>query len=472
MSLRTRLLIAVLGLLAIGFAGAGIVIYHLVESSLIARVDNSFPLTASIGKRPRPPAAATSPPNTDIFSRAISTVLRARDGHVLLERIDSRAPLPADVIATRPTSHQVRSLTYRGHHVRVLFDRSADGRSVVVAVPLDDVDSTLSRLLRAELIVSAAVLAALAALGWWVLTVGLRPLDRIAGTADAITSGDLTRRVPTGSPRTEIGRVAVALNTMLVQIEAALAQSRASERRLRQFVADASHELRTPLTSIRGYAELFRRGAAHRPDDAATAMRRIEEQSTRMTRLVDDLLQLAHLDEEQPLQISEVDLSRLVTTAVRDAREVGGLTITSTVESGVMVDGDEVRLRQVIDNLLTNIRMHTPEGTRASVMLRVEDDEAVLEVSDTGPGIPAEHAGQVFERFYRADASRSRDAGGSGLGLAIVASTIHAHDGRVHVETSAGTGATFRVHVPCRRGGHPPADSASHSEAARWPRSR
>jgi two-component system OmpR family sensor kinase len=178
-------------------------------------------------------------------------------------------------------------------------------------------------------------------------------------------------------------------------------------------------------------------------------MRRIEEQSTRMTRLVDDLLQLAHLDEEQPLQISEVDLSQLVATAVRDAREVGRLTITSAVESGVAVDGDEVRLRQVVDNLLTNIRMHTPEGTRASVKLRTEGGEAVLEVSDTGPGIPAEHAGQVFERFYRADASRSRQAGGSGLGLAIVASTIHAHGGRVLVETAAGRGATFRAYLPC-----------------------
>jgi two-component system OmpR family sensor kinase len=343
---------------------------------------------------------------------------------------------------------------------------------VVVAVPLDDVDSTLSRLLRAELIVSAAMLAALAALGWSVLTVGLRPLDRIAGTADAITSGDLTRRVPTGSPRTELGRVAVALNTMLVQIEAALAQSRASERRLRQFVADASHELRTPLTSIRGYAELFRRGAAGRPADAATAIRRIEEQSTRMTRLVDDLLELAHLDEEQPLQISRVDLSRLVTTAVRDAREVGRLTITSAVESGVSVDGDEVRLRQVIDNLLTNIRMHTPEETRASVTLRVRDGEAALEVSDDGPGIPAEHAGQVFERFYRADASRSRDAGGSGLGLAIVASTIQAHGGRVDVESGVGTGTAFRLHLPCRRRDHATAEFASHVDGARRPRPR
>ena len=448
MSLRTRLLIAVLALLAIGFAGAGTIIYHLVQSSLIARVDNSFPLTASVGRRLRPPLR-TSPPSTDIFSRAISTVLRAPDGHILLKRIDSRAPLPTNVIAARPTRRQARSLTYRGHHVRVLFDRSPAGRSVVVAVPLDDVDSTLSRLLRAELIVSAAVLAALAALGWWVLTVGLRPLDRIAGTADAITSGDLTRRVPAGSPRTEIGRVAVALNTMLVQIEAALAQSRASERRLRQFVADASHELRTPLTSIRGYAELFRRGAAERPADAATAMRRIEEQSTRMTRLVDDLLQLAHLDEEQPLQISEVDLSRVVTSAVRDACEVGGLNITPAVESGVIVHGDDLRLRQVIDNLLTNIRVHTPEGTRGGVTLRVENDEAVLEVSDTGPGISAKHAAQVFERFYRADPSRSRDAGGSGLGLAIVASTMSAHGGRVRVESAVDGGAVFRAYLPC-----------------------
>ncbi len=454
------MLIAVLGLLAIGFTAAGAVIYQLVESSLIARVDRSFPVTASAGQRLRPPPRS-SPPNGDIFSRKISLVVRARDGHLILKRIDPRAPLPANLIAAHPTSHQARSLSYRGHHVRVLLDRSADGGSVVIAVPLDDVDSTLSRLLRAELIVSTAVLAALAALGWWVLTVGLRPLDRIAGTADAITGGDLTRRVPTANPRTEIGRVAVALNTMLVRIEAALDQSRASEHRLRQFVADASHELRTPLTSIRGYAELFRRGAAERPADTATAMRRIEEQSTRMTRLVDDLLQLAHLDEEQPLQIATVDLSQLVTTAVHEARELGGLTITSAIDPGIIVEGDELRLRQVIDNLLTNIRIHTPEGTRAHVTLRLDKQQAVLEVGDDGPGILPEHASHLFERFYRADAARSRDAGGSGLGLAIVASTIHAHGGRVHVETTAGSGAVFRAHLPCRLHTEPPANSTN-----------
>ena len=442
-----RLLVAVLGMLAVGFTVAGTVIYRLVESSLIARVDRSFPIAATVGPRLRPPPRS-SPPSASIFNRSISIVVRARDGHLVLKQIDPRAPLsPADV-AARPTTRRARSVSFRGHHVRVLLDRSADGGSVVIAVPLDDVDSALARLLRAELIVSAAVLAALAALAWWVLTVGLRPLDRIAGTADAITSGDLARRVPTASPRTEIGRVAVALNTMLVQIEAALAQSRASERRLRQFVADASHELRTPLTSIRGYAELFRRGAAERPADAATAMRRIEEQSTRMTRLVDDLLQLAHLDEEQPLQICEVDLTRLVSTAVREAREAGGLTIISTLEPGVVVDGDESRLRQIIDNLLTNIRIHTPEGTRAHVTLRIDNRQAVLEVRDNGPGIPAEHAAHVFERFYRADAARSREAGGSGLGLAIVASTIHAHGGRVHLETAIDGGAIFRAHLP------------------------
>jgi two-component system OmpR family sensor kinase len=449
MSLRLRLLVAVLGMLVVGFTLAGIVIYHLVDSSLIARVDHSFPVAAIVDARLKPPPRS-SPPNASIFNRSISIVVRDHDGHLVVKQIDPRAPLPAADIAARPTTRTARSVTFGGHHVRVLRDRSADGGSVVIAVPLDDVDSTLSRLLRAELIVSAAVFAALAALAWWVLTVGLRPLDRIAATADAIAGGDLTRRVPTASPRTEIGRVAVALNAMLVQIEAALAQSRASERHLRQFVADASHELRTPLTSIRGYAELFRRGAAGRPADAATAMRRIEEQSTRMTRLVDDLLQLAHLDEEQPLQICEVDLTRLVGTAVREAREAGGLAVTSTLEPGIVVDGDESRLRQVIDNLLTNIRTHTPEGTRAHVTLRVDNRQAVLEVRDDGPGIPAEHAAHVFERFYRADASRSREAGGSGLGLAIVSSTIHAHGGGVRLETDPDSGAVFRAHLPLR----------------------
>jgi two-component system OmpR family sensor kinase len=449
MSLRMRLLVAVLGMLAVGFTVAGTVIYHLVESSLIARVDRSFPVAATVDRRLSPPPRS-SPPSASVFNRSISIVVRARDGHVVVKQIDPRVPLPAADIAAHPTTRTARSVTIRGHHVRVLLDRSADGGSVVIAVPLDDVDSTLSRLLRAELIVSAAVLAALAALAWWVLTVGLRPLDRIAGTADAITGGDLARRVPTANPRTEIGRVAIALNTMLVQIEAALGQSRASERRLRQFVADASHELRTPLTSIRGYAELFRRGAAERPADAATAMLRIEDQSTRMTRLVEDLLQLAHLDEEQPLQICEVDLTRLVSTTIREARDAGGLTITSALDPGVIVDGDESRLRRIIDNLLTNIRVHTPEGTRAHVTLRMDNRQAVLEVRDDGPGIPAEHAAHVFERFYRADASRSREAGGSGLGLAIVASTIHAHGGRVQLETGTDGGAVFVAHLPLR----------------------
>lgn len=449
MSLRTRLLVAVLGMLAVGFTVAGTVIYHLVESSLIARVDRSFPVAATVDRRLSPPPRS-SPPSASVFNRSISIVVRARDGRLVLKQIDPRAPLPAADIAAHPTTRKARSVTIRGHHVRVLLDRSADGGSIVIAVPLDDVDSTLSRLLQAELIVSAAVLAALAALAWWVLTVGLRPLDRIADTADAITGGDLARRVPAASPRTEIGRVAVALNTMLVQIEAALAQSRASERRLRQFVADASHELRTPLTSIRGYAELFRRGAAERPADAAIAMRRIEDQSTRMTRLVDDLLQLAHLDEEQPLQICEVELTRLVSTAVREAHEAGGLTITSALDPSVVIEGDELRLRQIIDNLLTNIRIHTPEGTRAHVTLRSDNRQAVLEVRDDGPGIPAEHAAHVFERFYRADASRSRAAGGSGLGLAIVASTIQAHGGRVHLETGNDGGAVFRAYLPLK----------------------
>ena len=199
MSLRSRLLIAVLGMLAVGFTVAGTVIYHLVESSLIARVDRSFPVAGTVGPRLKPPPRS-SPPSASVFNRSISIVVRDRDGHLVLKQIDPRAPLPAADIAARPTMRRARSVTIRGHHVRVLLDRSADGGSVVIAVPLDDVDSTLSRLLRAELIVSAAVLAALAALAWWVLTVGLRPLDRIAGTADAITGGDLARRVPTASP--------------------------------------------------------------------------------------------------------------------------------------------------------------------------------------------------------------------------------------------------------------------------------
>jgi two-component system OmpR family sensor kinase len=236
---------------------------------------------------------------------------------------------------------------------------------------------------------------------------------------------------------------------MLGTIEASFAEREESERRLRQFVADASHELQTPLTSVRGYAELFRRGAADRPEDLGNAMRRIEAESERMGMLVDDLLLLAHLDQKRPMARGEVDLRAITHDLVGDAQVVDpGRPLTFVAPEPVVIDGDEQRLKQVVANLLSNARTHTPPGTPVTVGVRREGDEAIIEVADRGPGMTAEQAARVFERFFRADPSRARASGGSGLGLSIVSAIAEAHGGRVEIATSPGDGATFRVRLP------------------------
>jgi two-component system, OmpR family, sensor kinase len=236
---------------------------------------------------------------------------------------------------------------------------------------------------------------------------------------------------------------------MLGQIEVAFAERTASEARLRRFVADAAHELRTPLTSIRGYAELFRRGASTRPDDLAKTMLRIEEGAARMGVLVEDLLLLARLDQGRPLEIEAVDLTRLAAAAVDDMRVISpDRPVVFESNGTVVVSGDELRLRQVVANLLENARTHTPPTSPVEVRVGVAGDDAVIEVQDHGPGMTPEDASRVFERFWRADPSRARTSGGAGLGLAIVAAIIGAHGGRAEVQTAPGAGATFRVWIP------------------------
>jgi two-component system OmpR family sensor kinase len=236
---------------------------------------------------------------------------------------------------------------------------------------------------------------------------------------------------------------------MLEKIEAAFAERRASEERLRRFVADASHELRTPLTSIRGYAELFRRGADARPEDLAKSMRRIEEESTRMSELVEELLLLARLDQGRPLERASVDLTRVALDAVEDARAVQpGRRIQIEEPGPVMIDGDEARLRQVAANLLSNALIHTPERTGIRVRVSKDGVSALFEVADDGPGLTAEQAEKVFDRFFRVDPARSRETGSAGLGLSIVAAIVHAHGGDVKLETAPGRGATFVVRLP------------------------
>ena len=348
---------------------------------------------------------------------------------------------------------------------RVLATADDDGDTLYVAFPTTELDETLHRLVGIELVFSAAVLLFLALLSLAVVRLGLAPLERIAAAAGDIAGGDLSRRVEPAEPDTEIGRLGLALNAMLAQIETAFAERATSEDRLRRFVADASHELRTPLTAIRGYAELFRRGAAERPEDLARAMRRIEDEAARMGLLVEDLLLLARLDQGRPLERQPVDLVTVAGDALADLSAVDpARPVTYEHPDSLVVTGDEARLRQVAGNLLANARVHTPEGSAVHVRVRADDGRAILEVADEGPGLPPGEEGRVFERFYRADAARARTGGngGTGLGLSIVAAIVAAHGGTVQAGSPPrGHGAYFMVALPMDGSDPQEADSSA-----------
>ncbi|MFQ1001929.1 sensor histidine kinase [Modestobacter sp. SSW1-42] len=335
--------------------------------------------------------------------------------------------------------------------------------AIVVGQDLSDDRNAINRLVRTELVVGLMVLAAMATAGYLLVRNSLRPLQDVERTAQAIAAGDLSRRVPVGDERTEVGRLSNALNGMLARIErsfraqqASEEQAVASEARMRRFVADASHELRTPLTSIRGFAELHRQGAVRDPAEVQRLMQRIESEATRMGLLVEDLLQLARLDQQRPLDVVPVDLAELAGDAAHDARAVQpdrpvDVVLDPSLTEVPVVLGDEARLRQVIGNLVTNALTHTPAGTPVTVRLSEpagDPDTVCVAVSDAGPGMAPADAERVFERFYRADTSRTRAAGGSGLGLSIVASLVAAHGGRVELTTAPGEGATFTVRLP------------------------
>jgi two-component system, OmpR family, sensor kinase len=448
LSLRARLLLGVVLLAALGLVAADVATYKSLESFLIDRTDTSLDQAHHQLEGP----GGRGEPNRDFVQ------LRARDGRVLLTRPigafgDTEPPpqpkLPQHIGLEEPSGGEPDHVSYftapavsggGSYRVRASIDPGSN-EILIVATPLDDVLSTLHRLLLIELIATGAVLAALALVGLWVVRLGLRPLREIELTAAAITAGDLSRRVEHPDSRTEVGRVGSALNTMLEQIEA-------SDRRLRRFIADASHELRTPLAAVRAYAELFERGAATRPEDLRRSMSGITRESERMTLLVDDLLLLARLDEGRPLERKPVDLAQVVGEAVDAARVVEPERPIELSVEPLTVAGDEARLRQVLDNLFANARSHTPAATPVSVELQRVDGLARLSVADHGPGLSEEQAARVFERFYRADTSRARASGGVGLGLAIVAAVTEAHGGTAEAKPTPGGGATFVVTLP------------------------
>jgi signal transduction histidine kinase len=327
---------------------------------------------------------------------------------------------------------------------------------IVVAEPIGDLTNTLHDLLLIELAVTAGALVLAMTGGWWLVRLGLRPLEDVERTADSIAAGNLDQRVPGADEATEVGRLARALNVMLERIEAAFtarlaseARLRESDRHLRQFVADASHELRTPIAAVSAYAELFDRGAAQHADDLPRVITGIRTETERMDRLVSDLLTLARLDEGLPIQAVPVELVALCAEAVQTATTVGPQwPVQFTAAQPVEVMGDATRLRQVLDNLLGNVRAHTPAGTSTTVRVEQVGQMAEITVRDTGPGLPTDEAARIFERFYRVDAARARTHGGTGLGLSIVSAIVTAHGGTVSATSSTDQGLTVTVRLP------------------------
>jgi len=321
--------------------------------------------------------------------------------------------------------------------------------TVIVANSLEEVDKTLNRLRFLFLILGSIALLAIALASRWIIALGLKPLEQVEDTAEAIAAGDLSARLPAAKPDTEVGRLTTALNTMLARIEESFAVRVESESKLRRFVADASHELRTPLTAIRGFAELHRQGAVVGEDKTKELINRIEKESIRMSSLVEDLLLLARLDQSRELAADPVDLNTLITEVTASARAAGPdhPIEVKLGESEIFVLGDSLRIHQVIANLLANARTHTPAGTKIVITAEQGINETTVSVSDNGPGLSQADQERIFERFYRADPARVRNSiEGSGLGLSIVDAVMSAHGGYVSVKSKIGEGSTFTLH--------------------------
>ncbi|WP_134768755.1 HAMP domain-containing sensor histidine kinase [Nocardioides sp. 1609] len=461
LSIRARLVLGMVLLLATGLLVANVAGIVLLRSYLLDRVDTQVSGLGGMPAQDPPPGV----PDTTAQGCANPRDPRGLRSDFLLLVLDAdgqvACSLGPELGGSAPELSRLRdvagSTTLRDvpsqdgesqWRVRSVELAGAD-TTLVFAVSLADVDATVNRMIGLSALISGAILLLVAAAAWVLARIGLRPLERIEETAEHIAAGDLSERVPTYRSGTEIGRLARALNGMLAQIEDAFTARTRSEERLRRFVSDASHELRTPIATIRGHAEMWRTGVTH---DLDTVMERIESESTRMGDLVSDMLLLARLDQSRPLEQEPVDMLSLATEAVLDAQALQPeRSLTVEAHPGrrpPVVLGDEARLRQVLTNLLTNALVHTPATSPVAVAVRVSEGRVVVTVRDEGPGMPAEALSAVFDRFYRADPSRSRDQGGSGLGLAIVKSLVEAHHGTVTCTSDVTSGSAFGVSLP------------------------
>jgi two-component system OmpR family sensor kinase len=486
-TLRRRLLVGVLALMAAVSAVIGVVSVVALDHVLMDRLDRQ--LTAAVERSrtafDRPPPGLSEngsggrhprdegPGFLSVPGQAEDTLgALVQDRSVQRAAVLDQAGTPQNLGAEQRAALLTVPVDGEPHTVdlgsglgeyRVAATQVPNGDVIVTGLALDDVQGTVYRLAVVVTVVAVLGLLAAAVAGAAVIRLTLRPLRRVAATASRVAELPLHRgevalavRVPDADtdPHTEVGQVGAALNRMLGHVASALTARQASENRVRQFVADASHELRTPLAAIRGYAELTRRGRHELPPDVTHAMGRVESEAARMTGLVDDLLLLARLDAGPAVEHRPVDLSRVVVDAVSDAHAAGPEHhwALEVPDEPVTVDGDPGRLHQVVANLLANARVHTPAGTTVTTSLGVADErpgtrEAVLTIADDGPGIPGDLVPRVFERFARGDGSRSRSAGSTGLGLAIVAAVTEAHGGRASVDSRPGRTA-FVVRIP------------------------
>ena len=452
--LRVTLVVALVILAGLGLLISGVVVTSVMQRVVLGGVDRQLFDAAHIWARPDAHLPGRLPPMFYVRTTNAQGVVELRAA--------PSAPVPD--LPTDLDSHPrtVGSIGKPSDRWRALEVVHPDGVSVV-AVHLDQGKNIVDRLVGLQIVVGLVVLAILAAVAQLVIRRSLRPLREVEKTASAIAGGDLHRRVPVRGTSTEVDLLSQSLNSMLSQIQQAFAATEASEEaarrseaKMRRFVADASHELRTPLTTIQGFAELYRQGAVPESD---MLMDRIERESKRMSLLVEDLLMLARLDAQRPLERRPVDLLALASDTVHNLRAVDATRhpdgpprpIDLEIRSGegtLEVSGDEARLRQVLGNLAGNALVHTPQGTSVTVRLTPAEHEVLMEVVDTGPGLPPQEAERIFERFYRTDTSRSRDSGGTGLGLSIVQALVASHGGTVSVDSTLGEGTTFTVRLP------------------------
>jgi two-component system OmpR family sensor kinase len=514
-TLRSRVVLVVVAMLAVLGAVIGTISVFALQGFLVQRLDGQLTSAVERGQRAANQIYGTTPTGPDVTrivatpGQPVGTFGIVRSGTVLLYPVilprhpDTKSPngpvapqqvtIQAEALYTLPADRRPRTVNLGPSlgDYRVAAAQLTNGDSVIIGLPLDDVNATVNQLTLVIVLVTLAGLVFAFLIASFVVRLAMRPLERVAGTAQEVAEMPLDRgdvalsvRVPENDtdPHTEVGKVGAALNRMLGHVASALTARQASEQKVRQFVADASHELRTPLASIRGYAELTRRSPHDLPRDVTHSLHRIESEATRMTSLVEDLLLLARLDEGRELDRDPVDLSMMLVDAMSDAHAAGRDHTWSMVlpDEPVEVVGDRARLQQVVVNLLANARVHTPDGTKVVAALAEDRDagRATITVTDNGPGIPAELQSTLFERFARGDSSRARTTGSTGLGLAIVHAVVEAHGGEVTVTSEPGE-TVFTVSLPLEpaateeatpagapsptEGEHEPTDSAAQT---------